>query len=175
MKANKLLVSCVLGLALVSCNNNGGNQSQDGAPVAQEQAVAQPVPDSTQAQPQAASAQAQTLPEAVTTFLQKYFPGATVSRVETDTDMGGQEYDVMLSDGTEVDFDSSNQWESIDSHTKAVPAALVPSSVASYVKGNYASLFITKIDKKHTGYEIELSNGTELKFDGNGNFMGLDD
>ena len=163
MKANKLLISCVLGLALVACNNNGSNQAQDGAPVAQEQAVAQPVPDSAQAQPQAASAQAQTLPEAVTTFLQKYFPGATVSRV------------VMLSDGTEVDFDSSNQWESIDSHTKAVPAALVPSSVASYVKGNYASLFIVKIDKKRTGYEIELSNGMELKFDGNGNFMGIDD
>ena len=174
MKANKLLISCVLGLALVACNNNGSNQAQDGAPVAQEQAVSQPVPDSAQAQPQAASAQAQTLPEAVTTFLQKYFPGATVSRIETDTDMGGQEYDVMLSDGTEVDFDRNNQWKEVDCKDKAVPAQLVPAAIANYVKANHKSVPIIKIDNKRFGYEIELANELKLKFNANCEFVGFD-
>ena len=146
-------------------------------PVTQQQ-VAQPAtPDTTAAQQPAANpaAQAQGLPQQITDFLQKQFPGATVSYVETDADHGGMEYDVTLNDGTEVDFDRANQWESVDCHVKAVPAALVPGAISSYVKSNNQGLPITKISRKPYGYEIELNNGLELRFDPNGNFAGIDD
>ena len=34
---------------------------------------------------------------------------------------------------------------------------------------------VTKIDKEHYGYDIELSNGMELKFNHQGGLMGYDD
>ena len=150
-------------------------------PVPQQQ-MPQPVaPDSMTAQQPAApaaapaAAQAQALPQQITDFLQKQFPGATVAYVETDADHGGLEYDVTLNDGTEVDFDPANQWEQVDCKVKAVPAALVPGAIASYVKANYQGLPITKISRKPYGYEIEVNNGMELRFDPQGRFAGIDD
>ena len=82
---------------------------------------------------------------------------------------------MTLNDGTEIDFDLNNQWDNVDCHTKAIPAALVPQAIANYVKTNYQALPITKIDKDAYGYEIELSNGMDLKFDTSGRFLGIDD
>jgi len=172
MKFTSLLITGFFTLALMSCNNGGGNQ-QGTTPVSQDQNVTavqpQAAPDSNQAQP----AQAQALPDAITQFINKHFPGATVAMVETDNEHGGIEYDVTLNDGTEVDFDNNNQWDMVESRTKAIPAALIPAEISSYVKSNYQSLTIVKIDKQQGrgGYEVELSNGIDLHFDANGKFL----
>ena len=182
MKYLKFFPVLMCAVALMSCNG-GGNGMQQQAPVpnGQEQVATQPeqpVTDTVVAQQQAATqanAQQQALPEAITAFLNKNFPGAAVVGVETDNEHGGLEYDVYLNDGTEVDFDTRNQWEKVDCKVKAVPASLVPPTIASYVKTNYLSLPITKIDNKRYGYEIELSKGIDLKFSSNCQFMGVDD
>ena len=85
------------------------------------------------------------------------------------------EYDVYLNDGTELDFDANNHWETIESRGKGVPAAFIPKAIATYVKSNYQNMSIVKIRKEHFGYEIELPNGLELSFDPQGRFMGMDD
>ena len=173
----KVLSVGVILFALWSCSgNNDANQQQVAVPTVQEQPVQVAPADSTMAQPQAAApaTTAQALPEAITTFLKQHFPNATVSGVEPDNEHGGLEYDVYLNDGTQVDFDANNQWEKVES-MKGVPAALVPKAIATYVKGNYQNLAITKINKEYGGYEIELANGMDLKFDGSGRFMGMDD
>lgn len=63
----------------------------------------------------------------------------------------------------------------MDTHTTAVPAALIPATIAQYVATNFAGQVITKIDKERHGYEIELSSGMDLKFNKGGAFMGFDD
>ena len=159
----KVLSVGVILFALWSCSgNNDANQQQVAVPTVQEQPVQAAPADSTMAQPQAAApaTTAQALPEA--------------TGVEPDNEHGGLEYDVYLNDGTQVDFDANNQWEKVES-MKGVPAALVPKAIATYVKGNYQNLAITKINKEYGGYEIELANGMDLKFDGSGRFMGMDD
>ena len=179
MKIIKFFSVACCSLVLMSCN--GGGSQQPMVPVNQQQVQVQPqqqaVPDSVMAQqPQTAPAvQPQALPVAVTTFLNKYFPGTSVVGIDTDSEYGGLEYDVYLNDGTEVDFDRNNQWESVDCKVKAVPAAIVPAAIASYVKANYQSLPITKISNKRYGYDVEVSNGLELKFNANGQFVGIDD
>lgn len=176
MKSLKLLAFALCVAVFASCNSGGDAQQQPvaAAPNAQEQMAPQSAADTTMASQQVPQ-QAAALPEPITTFLNQYFPGSTVAGIETDNEHGGIEYDVYLNDGTEVDFDARNQWEKVDCHTKAVPAALVPPAIVSYVKANYQSLPITKIDNNHYGYDIELSNGMELKFNANGQFMGMDD
>ena len=168
----------VVLFTLVSCTgNNNTDQQQVAVPTAQEQPMQTPPADTTQAQPQAAAPAASTLtvPDAINSFVKQYFPNATIAGVEQDSDHGGMEYDIYLSDGTEIDFDANNQWDKVECHANAVPAALVPQAIATHVKNNYPNMAITKINKEYHGYEIELSNGLELNFDKSGRFMGMDD
>ena len=57
----------------------------------------------------------------------------------------------------------------------AVPAALIPTAIAQYVKTNFPNNIITKIEKKYNGYDIELETDLELKFDKSGKFLYADD
>ena len=167
-------VGCV-AVSLLSCNGNTDANQQvvvpQPAPTAQVDTM-QP-----QAQPAApaAAAQTQAVPEAINTFVQQYFPGATIAGVQVDNEYGGQEYDIYLSDGTQIDFDRNNQWDNVECRASAVPAALVPQAIANYVKSKFPSIAIVKIDKDMQGYDIELSNGLDLEFDQAGNFMRMDD
>ena len=178
MNIKKLLSAGVVVLALCSCTgNNDANQQQAVVPVPQEQPVQAAPADSTMAQPQAnpqaAAATAQALPEAITTFIKQQFPNATIAGIEPDHEHGGLEYDVYLSDGTQIDFDANNQWEKVES--RAVPAFFIPKAIATYVSSNYQNMAITKIKKEYNTYEVELVNGMDLVFDRSGRFMGMDD
>ncbi|MBR1551852.1 MAG: PepSY-like domain-containing protein [Muribaculaceae bacterium] len=184
MKQTIFALTIVTLAAMTSCNNGsglGGGTQQMNPTQAQQAAPATPAPAvDTTATAAAAPAPAATvspaaLPAPITDFLKKHFPQATVSYVETDNEFGGVEYDVTLSDGTEVDFDPANQWDNVDCHMRPVPAALVPAAIANYVKANFQGQMITKINKKPTGFEIDLSNGMELNFNQSGQFLGMDD
>lgn len=178
MNSKKLLSAGIVVLALCSCTgNNDANQQQAVVPVPQEQPVQAAPADTTMAQPQAnpqaAAATAQALPEAITTFIKQQFPNATIAGIEPDHEHGGLEYDVYLSDGTQIDFDANNQWEKVES--RAVPAFFIPKAIATYVSSNYQNMAITKIKKEYNTYEVELVNGMDLVFDRSGRFMGMDD
>lgn len=114
------------------------------------------------------------LPAAAQEFIAQNFPGKTVAYAEKD---GGfaKSYEVTLNDGTKIDFNGQGAWDKVDTHTTAVPAAIIPSAIAQYVATNFAGQVITKIDKERHGYDIELSSGMDLKFNNSGAFMGFDD
>ena len=179
----KVLSIGVILFTLWSCsgnNNDAYQQQQVPVPTAQQQpAQAAPV-DSTMAQPQAqdpaqaTAANPQSLPAPITAFIKQHFPNAQVAGVEPDYEHGGLEYDVYLSDGTQIDFDANNQWEKVES-MRGVPSFFIPKAIANHVRSNFQNIAITKINKEYHGYEIELANGIELRFDNSGRFMGMDD
>jgi hypothetical protein len=52
----------------------------------------------------------------------------------------------------------------------------LPQAILDYVTENYKELTIAKSEEEDNGnFEIKLSNGTELIFDAEGNFLGVDD
>ena len=114
------------------------------------------------------------LPAAAQTFIQKTFPGQTISYAKVDSD-GRKTYEVRLSNGTEVEFDKNGTWDKVDCNYSAVPANLVPANIATYVKSNFPGATIVKIDKERYGYDIELSNDLELKFNKSGQMLRVDD
>lgn len=118
---------------------------------------------------------ASVLPAAAQTVLSRNFKAA-VSLVKIDKEFGRvSEYEVILSDGTEITFDSKGNWESVEVSRKgSVPAAFVPEAIAAYVKKNEKGQRIVGIEKKRGGYEVELANGLDLKFDSNGKFLRYD-
>ena len=85
----------------------------------------------------------------------------------------GQE--VYLNNGVEVDFDKNGTWDKVDCNYSAVPASLVPSTIANYVKTHFAGAKVVKIDKERYGFDVELSNELELKFNKQGQLMNIDD
>ncbi len=115
------------------------------------------------------------LPAAAKAFVQQHFPQATISYATKDREFGGAKYEARLADGTEIDFDKKGNWDKVDCKRQAVPAALVPAAITQYVKTNHPDAIITKIDKERYGFEIELSNGLDLKFNKGGQLFAIDD
>lgn len=115
------------------------------------------------------------LPDAARSFINEYFDENTISYIKKDRGLANISYEVVLQDGTEIEFDKSGNWDSIDCKRKAVPAGLVPDAISEYVQVNFPGQLIVKIDREAFGYEIELSSDLELKFDKNGKMLEIDD
>ena len=115
------------------------------------------------------------LPQEIQSFVQQNFPGQTISFAQKDWELFFNQYDITLADGTQVSFDTSNVWDKVESHVAPVPAALVPAPIATYVSANFPAVAIVKIDKERYGYEVELANDLELKFNKQGALMEMDD
>ncbi len=115
------------------------------------------------------------LPVAAQTILKQNFK-AGVSIIKIDTELGRiDDYEVILTDGTEITFDRSGNWKEIETRVGAsVPAKLVPAAIAQYVKANQKGTSIIGIEKDRKGYEVTLSNGVEMKFNSQGGFIKYD-
>ncbi len=115
------------------------------------------------------------LPTQAKAFIKKYFPKQTITYAEKDTELIGTSYEAHLNNGAEISFDRKGVWDKVEFKAQGVPAALVPQTIATYVKANYPDAKIIKIDKERYGYEIELDNDLNLRFNKKGNFIGFDD
>lgn len=112
------------------------------------------------------------LPVAARTVLKNNFK-AGVSHIKIEKDLGRvSEYEVVLNDGTEITFDKDGNWKEIEvSSQKSIPKNFVPQVISDYVKKAQKNAKITGIEKSRKGFEVELSNGVEMKFDTKGNFL----
>jgi hypothetical protein len=111
------------------------------------------------------------LPVAAKTFVQTHFQGKKILYAEKDWNS----YECRLNDGTKIEFNRKGNWKKVDCHMTAVPAGIVPETIQQYVTSNFPGTVITKIDKERYGYDIELSNDIDLKFNYQGALIGMDD
>lgn len=118
------------------------------------------------------------LPQTAQKFLTDYFPKSKVSLVKTDNHLfRNTDYDVRLVNGTTIEFNNKGEWTEVDCKTKEVPSGLVIKPIKNYITKNFPGTFVVKIEKKTFGYELELNDGIELKFDRLGTYksMKMDD
>ena len=95
------------------------------------------------------------LPKAAQAFITKYFPKDQVKKAEKDNGRVS---------GAEIDFMSDGQWKEVKAaRGTAVPSEIIPSAIVKYVDTNFKGQTIVEISRKRGGYEVELSNGSELK------------
>ena len=116
-----------------------------------------------------------TLPVKARTTIQQNFDAA-ITLVKTETEgIGDKEYEVTLSDGSEVTFNGAGEWENIERPANlAVPVGLIPTAITNFVNEKHAGALIIGIEKDKKGYDIDLSNGLEIQFDKTGNFVKYD-
>ena len=115
------------------------------------------------------------VPGDVQTFIKQYFPGQTITYAEKDWSWFSYKYEVVLADGTHMKFDTDNAWDMIESPMNGVPVAVLPPVITNYMNTNYPGVAVKKIDKENYGYEVELVNELEFKFNEQGALMEMDD
>lgn len=119
------------------------------------------------------------LPKSAQVFIGTNFKEQTVSYIIKDKDIVGVDYEVILSKGTKIEFDSKGNWKEIDGNDRAISNSVLPKTIASYISKNYKNQQVEKIEKDtdfyKKGYKVALLNDLELKFDKNGKFLRIDD
>lgn len=116
------------------------------------------------------------LPAAAQTFLKTHFADLTLAYAVEDPKFVGSEYEVTYTDRTEVDFRSNGEWSSVERRYAAVPASVVPAQISAYVaKSSFSNQYIKKVERDAYTWEIELSNGIEIKFDKEFRVIDIDD
>lgn len=115
------------------------------------------------------------LPAQAQSFLNEHFAGSKISYAKQDTDFLQRTYEVMLADGTKLEFTSKGAWKEVDCRYGEVPAAIVPAPVSKYVNENYKDAKILKIERDSRGYEVKLSNKLELAFNNDFKIVDIDD
>ena len=112
------------------------------------------------------------LPEAAQAFLSKYYVGVSVSRVERDVEDGEPVYEVYMANGHEVTFGLDGNWLTVDApDNTAIPTGIVPEAIASFLDAKFLGVGVNEIDRTSYGYEVDLLNGWDLKFDASGNVL----
>lgn len=115
------------------------------------------------------------LPAAARQVIDTHFKGTGVNHIKIDSKtFGGNDYDVVLNNGTEIEFDNDGNIKEIDCGKNAIPDNLILKPVRDYVAKNFKGQKIVGLEVNRNNYEVELLNGTDLKFDRAGNFIRID-
>lgn len=106
------------------------------------------------------------LPKVAQQMISNHFKAQKVAYVMMDNDFGTKTYDVKFSNGWEVEFDRNGNWKDVKCGGRKgyVPTTIVPVKIRSFVNNNYPGQRIVKIDRDKNKYEVELANGTEIRF-----------
>lgn len=116
------------------------------------------------------------LPKNAQAFLAEHFNNLTVAFAVENLKYIGAEYEVVYTDRTEVDFSADGEWESVERKYDAIPTSIIPAKISDYVANmGMSGQYIKKIERGRYTWEIELSNGLEIKFDKQFNVIGYDD
>lgn len=115
------------------------------------------------------------LPDAAKTVLSSNFK-SDVSHIKIGKEFGKiRKYEVILTDGSEISFDKHGNWKDVEvSSAASVPSGLIPSPINNFIIKNQAKAKVTGIEKKTYGYDVELSNGVDVKFSEKGKFLRYD-
>ena len=104
------------------------------------------------------------LPAKVQTLLSQHFNGQKVMLVTIESGVVSRSYDVVLQNGTKLEFAKKGNLTEIDCKQDIVPAQLIPQAIRNYLKDNYAGQSVKKIEMNKNEYEVELVNGLDLTF-----------
>ena len=104
------------------------------------------------------------LPAKAQTLLSQHFNGQKVMLATIESGVVSRSYDVVLQNGTKLEFDKKGNLTEIDCKQATVPAKLIPQAIRNYLKENYPAQAVKKIEMNKNEYDVELANGLDLTF-----------
>lgn len=121
------------------------------------------------------------LPQAIRDYLNQEFPDVTINRIELFQEGETSTYGVRLGDNTEIllTADGVVIRSSNDNSEQQISLEDLIADITQFIADNYPDLVIdhaaTELEYGHTYIQVNLSDGTELYFDLEGNFLCDDD
>ena len=73
------------------------------------------------------------LPQPARDFIEKHFKGISVDKVKKDAEHGEKGYEVILGDGTELEFWKDGSYREVDGKDKPIPTAYIDPKITDYV------------------------------------------
>lgn len=97
------------------------------------------------------------LPLPARNFINRHFTKPEVSHIKIDKEMlEATKYEVLLTDGTEIEFDSKGNWEEVSARKgQVIPASIVPNFAVDYLKAhNFAAEGVTKVERDRLLFRV---------------------
>ena len=117
----------------------------------------------------------QELPEKAQEFLNTYFEGVKVKKVIKTTDAYTfvEEFDVYLSNKTQIEFDMVGAWNEITLKNKKVemPRFIYSNRVVDTIDNQYADKKIVKVSNDGMEYDIKFKDGSEVTINALGKIL----
>tara|TARA_R110000868_G_scaffold304911_1_gene566054 strand:+ start:441 stop:1427 length:987 start_codon:yes stop_codon:yes gene_type:complete len=117
------------------------------------------------------------LPQVILDYLATNYASSTIIKSELENN---GHFEVKLNTGQELVFGADGAFLGVDDDTNGdfgdtlVETATLSQVISDYVATNFTGLSITSASLENNGhYEVELNDGSELVFDGNGGFLGI--
>ena len=106
------------------------------------------------------------MPARAQSLLRTYFSEMPGHQAKVDSEWFETRYEMVLTDGTKLEFDRRGDWVEIACRSVAVPDDLIPEAIRQKVGELDRDVPVMKIERaERRGYEVQLSNRITLKFD----------
>ncbi len=117
------------------------------------------------------------LPAGSREFIARWFKEANIAHIKIEQNlMGTKEYEVLLTNGINLEFNKDGEWTEIDGNGTLLPEEILPSVITSQLRTHYPGHSILKMEKKRNNHwEVKLTNQLELTFDKAGILVNIDD
>lgn len=105
------------------------------------------------------------LPSEARSFIENYFPGADILSIVQEKEDGRKEYQVKLSDGTDMEFDEDGEWTNIECYFSPLPTGILPANVITKVEELHPEAYINGVEKELGGYVVEVTDADGIDWD----------
>lgn len=105
------------------------------------------------------------LPSEARSFIENYFPSADILSIVQEKENGRKEYQVKLSDGTDMEFDEDGEWTNIECYFSPLPTGILPANVITKVEELHPEAYINGVEKELGGYVVEVTDADGIDWD----------
>ena len=111
------------------------------------------------------------LPQKAQTFVNANFKEQPIKEIVKSTEEEIDTYKVSLKNKTAIEFDQTGTWNEVKVKKGAIPNTLLPTTISEYIKNNYSSMPIKKVENDGYNIEVKLKNNMELDFNVDGELV----
>lgn len=105
------------------------------------------------------------LPSEARSFIENYFPSADILSIVQEKEDGRKEYQVKLSNGTDMEFDEDGEWTNIECYFSPLPTGILPANVITKVEELHPEAYINGVEKELGGYVVEVTDAVGIDWD----------
>lgn len=105
------------------------------------------------------------LPGEARSFIENYFHSADILSIVQEKEDGRKEYQVKLSDGTDMEFDEDGEWTNIECYFSPLPTGILPANVITKVEELHPEAYINGVEKELGGYVVEVTDAGGIDWD----------